>query len=280
MKQTAKTTPTSAGIIRAVIAPHTPRMGIAERAPQFVRGLIEAAQTLGADLRALKPDVLIVHSAHWVNTFNWHVTCQPEHRGVCVSSEAPNIISGMPYHWPGDPVFARALVDAINAAGHPCEATISPNFVWDYGSWVPTHYIDPNGQIPVVLIGTCALSTLDECMHVGRAIRIAAKKSRRRAIFVASTALSHKLVRGPEHWPTKERQEADMKLIDMLTHGRIAEAKAWLPHYADFAVGEVGGRNIATLLGCLNGSTCGTQIGPYGQSSGSGNAHVVLQSAA
>ncbi len=268
-------------IIRHVISPHTPRMGIEGEAPDFVKGLIQGAYEMGEEIRAAKPDVLVVNSAHYVSTFNWYASTVAEHKGMCVADEAPNIIGGVPYRWPGDPEFGQAIVDEIAALDLPAFANDCEHFVWDYGSWVPTHYIDPKSEVPVVLVGTCVAADLDETMGVGAAIRRAAEKSGRKAVVLASSSFSHKVVRGPDLWPTEERQEADRKFIDMLTEGRIAEAKAWFPEYTKFVVGEMGGRNIALMLGGIDDAAgkeyAGTQFGPYGQSSGSGNAQISVR---
>ena len=126
-----------AGLIRTVVAPHTPRMGIEEQAPDFVRALIQGQREMGEEIRAAKPDVLIINSAHWVCTFNWHVTCQAEHKGRCVADEAPELIEGIPYHWKGDPELARAILTEFSEANIPGNPNDSAHFQWDYGSWVP-----------------------------------------------------------------------------------------------------------------------------------------------
>ena len=272
-----------AGIIRTVVAPHTPRMGIEEKAPDFVRALIKSQREMGEDIRAETPDVLIINSAHWVCTFNWHVTCQAEHKGHCVADEAPELIDGVPYHYTGDPELGRAILAELDALGVPANANDSTHFQWDYGSWVPAKHLDPNAELPIVLIGTVPSSDIEECMKAGGAIRRAAEKTGRRAVFAASCAFSHQLVRGPEQWPTEERQTLDHQFIQMLTSGRIADAKAWFPEYNERVVGEMGGRNLATFLGCLDETSgvtyTGTQFGPYTQSSGSGNANISLKRA-
>jgi len=268
----------SGGIIRAGVVPHTPRMGIEEKAPHFVKDLIKGVYEMGQVLRAAKPDVIVVNSAHWVCTFNWYVTCQAEHKGRCVADEAPDLIGGMPYAYRGDPEYGSALVEEVRALGYPCNKNESEYFKWDYGSWVPTHYLDPKGEVPIVLIGTVVSADLKEAMDVGAAVRRAAEKTGRKAAFFASCSFTHKLVRGPELWPTEERQALDRKFIDMLKAGQIGEAKRWFPEYTQAVVGEMGGRNIATMLGCLDEREhyAGKQYGPYGQSSGSGNANVML----
>ena len=268
------------GLTHTVVGPHTPRMGIEEQAPDFVRELINSQKDMGRALRATTPDVLILNSAHWVCTFNWHVTCQAEHVGRCVADEAPELIDGVPYRYRGDPEMGRAILAELAADDIPAAPNESKHFQWDYGSWVPTKYLDPDAELAIVLIGTVSSSDLDECKKAGAAIRRAAERLGRRAVFAASCAFSHQLVRGPSEWPTAERQELDHRLIEMLTSGRITEAKAWFKEYNDAVVGEMGGRNLATFLGCLDETSdrpyTGKQYGPYSQSSGSDNANIAL----
>jgi hypothetical protein len=98
------------GIIRAAVAAHSPRMGIEENAPDFVRPLIAGLREMGEAIRADRPDVIVVHSTHWVCTFMWYVTTQAVHKGVCVGDEIPDFIPGSPYQYKGDPEFAKAII--------------------------------------------------------------------------------------------------------------------------------------------------------------------------
>ena len=267
------------GIIHSAIAAHSPRMGVEEKAPDFVKGLIKGAYEMGERIRADKPDVIVVNSAHWVTTFMWYVTCQARHKGVVIADEAPDLIPGVPYERKGDPEFARALVEEINAAGFPCRPNESPHYTWDYGSWVPVKYMDPEGRIPVVLTGTVPLADNAECMAVGAAVRRTAEKTGKRAVVVCSSSLTHKIVRGPDKWPLQSHMELDFKFMDMLKQGRIGEAKEWFPRYTKDVVGEMGGRNVAFMLGAIDeakGRWRGEQYGPYGQSSGSGNCNLTV----
>ncbi|MCH9045997.1 MAG: extradiol ring-cleavage dioxygenase [SAR324 cluster bacterium] len=266
------------GIIGGALATHSPRMAAQE--PAFLAELAGGARQMGERLREARPDVLVVQSAHWLTTFSWYVTCQPVHEGQCVASEAPDLIPGLPYRRTGDPDFAVALVDAIAERGVPARRNETPHFVWDYGSLVPLLYADPEAELPVVLLGTCMAATLEECHTTGEALRAAAQAADRRVLFIASGALSHALVRGPEQWPTPERRQLDRRFIDLLVAGEVAEAKEWLPEFANSAVVEVGGRHLATLLGTLAGDAAERWRGEvfgYGPSSGSGNANVLMR---
>ena len=61
----------SGGVIASVVASHSPRMGVEEKAPEFIRGLINGLRELGEAMRALEPNAIVLHSAHWVSTFLW-----------------------------------------------------------------------------------------------------------------------------------------------------------------------------------------------------------------
>jgi 3,4-dihydroxyphenylacetate 2,3-dioxygenase len=267
----------SGAIVIGALASHTPRIGIEANAPDFLRGVIAGEYALGRAIQALEPDVIVLQSAHWVTTFTWYVTSQTRHHGSCVSDELPDLIPGVPYDRPGDPEFGARLVDEIRGIGLLAGRNETPHYKWDYGTFVPLQYLDPAQRIPVVTMGTCILAGLDECYRVGTAIRRAAEESGKRVAFVASSALSHKLVRDPASWPTAANRERDRHFLAMLRAGRTGEARHFLESYAGDSDVEMGGRNIATLLGVLDGVPAdllaAAEYGEYGPSSGAGHTN-------
>jgi 3,4-dihydroxyphenylacetate 2,3-dioxygenase len=270
------------GLIAVAVSPHAPRLGIEERVPSFQKGLIDGMKQMGQALRGLRPDLFVVNSAHWVSTFNWYATLQDPHRGVCVATEAPDLMPGTPYERKGDPVFARAFIEQLKAAGIPAFPNDTPHYEWDYASLVPLLYLDPNAEIPVVQVPTVHAGGLDEAVKVGRLLDQIAQGIGRRVCVIASTALSHALERGPDKWPTPERIELDKQLIGHLERGDIARMLEWLPTYSRDAVAEMGGRVLALMCGALSalharaGRLSGRLYGAYAQSSGSGNASVAV----
>lgn len=272
------------GIYRGIIVPHAPRMGKPELVPDFQKDIVAGIAAMGEDIRADKPDVMIVCSTHHVSTFNWIVSTVPEHKNRCVAMEAPDMISGEPYHYKGDPELGLAIKSEIEAGGFPCVENATPHYSWDYGTWVPVHYMDPEGAIPIIIVPVVQAADLKESYNVGEAIDRACRKTGRRAVFAASTALAHHLVRGPAEWPTEERRAADRVFIDSLLKGEIEAAWRGFEDYARLVVAEMGGRALATLLGGLAASQGGNfdtaQFGPYAQSSGSGNVNLSMTVAA
>jgi len=270
------------GIIAAAAVPHVPTLGLAKNTPDFQLTLVEGERALGRALRDAKPDLFVVNSSHWVCTFGWYATSQSVHEGVCVADEAPDLIPGIPYKRKGDAEFAKALVDEWKAQGIPGDCNETPHYAWDYGSLVPLLYLDPDAEVPVVQIPTVIMADHAECMKTGRAVHATAKRLGRRVVFIASSAFTHDLVRGRHFKPKPEREALDQRFIDQLKRGAVHEALAWFPEYSRAVVAEMNGKPLATLLGALQAldedgaKLSGEQFGGYAQSSGSGNANVVV----
>jgi len=120
-----------------------------------------------------------------------------------------------------------------------------------------------------------------ECMKSGRAVHAAAKRLGRRVSILRAPPLPTTGAR--RHFkPKPEREALDARFIDQLKRGAVHEALAWFPEYSRAVVAEMGGKPFATLLGALQAldedgaRLAGEQFGGYAQSSGSGNANVVI----
>jgi len=274
----------SGGVIAAAVVAHVPTLSREEITPDFQHTLVDGERRLGRALRALSPNLWVIASTHWVSTFNWFATCQPQHDGICVADEAPDLVPGLPYHYRGDPEFGAALVDAWKQIEVPAARNETPHYEWDYGTFVPLSHLDPDAEVPVVGVPVVLMAEPAECLRAGAAVHATAKRLGRRVVFIASTALTHALVRGRHLMPTPERMEADLLFVDQLKRGAIDTVLAGFDNYRRVTVAEMGGRALATMLGvakALNDDgieLAGRQYGDYAQSSGSGNANVVLAS--
>ncbi|PWT77155.1 MAG: hypothetical protein C5B46_00280 [Proteobacteria bacterium] len=270
------------GIIAAMLVAHVPTLGRVEITPDYQKTLVDGERRLGHDVRSLAPDLWVIASTHWVSTFNWFATCQPEHEGICVADEAPDLIPGLPYHYRGDAEFGTALVAEWKRIEIPAAVNASPHYDWDYGTFVPLSHMDPSAEVAVVGVPVVLMADHEECLRAGAAIHATAKRLQRRVAFVCSSALTHALVRGRHLMPTPERVDADERLIAQLKCGEIADVIARFSEYSRQTVAEMGGRALATLLGAVqamaadNGPMQGRQYGDYAQSSGSGNANLLI----
>jgi 3,4-dihydroxyphenylacetate 2,3-dioxygenase len=270
----------------AYLTVHTPRYCTYDAAfagklahPDFrmVRdGLVEQ----GRHVAETRPDVIVINSCHLITTFPTVVVGTPRHRGVLTAQEAPELIHGVAYDFPGDYELAAAMIDRGRSAGLPCVLANDVHYPLDYGTVMPlVCYLDRTQTVPVVPVSVCLVADLEECFAWGRHIAEAAAALGRRAVFVASGSVSHKLVRGPEKWPDAADQELDHRFARLLAEGRYEEAWTWLPEYRAAAEPEMGARHLAMLLGALlaGGRRHAATVHAYGPSSGSGNYVISLR---
>jgi 3,4-dihydroxyphenylacetate 2,3-dioxygenase len=268
------------GLVGVYLSVHTPRYCTYEAAfagklahPDF-KGVREGLVAQGRHLATLAPDLIVINSCHLISTFPTVVDGTPRHRGVLTAQEAPELIHGVAYDFPGDFDFASALIDRGRAAGLPCTLANDVHYPLDYGTVMPlVCYLDRAQRVPAVPVSVCLSAGLEESFAWGRHIAATAAALDRRAVFVASGSVSHKLVRGPERWPAPADQELDHRFARLLAEGDYDKAWAWLPEYADAAEPEMGGRHLAMMLGALveTGRRFETITHGYGPSSGSGN---------
>ena len=272
-------------IVGVYLSVHTPRYCTYDAAfanklahPDF-QGVRDGLLAQGRHLATLAPDVIVINSCHLVTTFPTVVDGTPRHRGVLTAQEAPELIHGVAYDFPGDFDFASALVDRGKAARLQCTLANDVHYPLDYGTVMPlVCYLDRGQRTPAVPVSVCLAADLNECFAWGRHVAQTAKTLGRRAAFVASGSVSHKLVRGPEKWPGAAEQELDHRLARMLADGDYDKVWAWLPEYAAAAEPEMGGRHLAMMLGVLveSGRRFTADLHAYGPSSGSGNYVVSL----
>ncbi|MFT0801712.1 extradiol ring-cleavage dioxygenase [Bacillus swezeyi] len=260
----------------AALVPHTPRMCFEEKTPEFQKELVKGMKRLCGMIEKIQPDAVVMISCHWTSSFDHLVDAAPDHRGVLTALECPNLISDVPYSYPGDNELAVQLAEAGVKGGLPVIPVNDPVYCWDYGTVVPLRYLVPKGDIPVIDLSVTLAANLEETYLWGQLAGRVLKESGKKTVFISSGALSHHLVRGPECMPSLAEQALDAQFLSYLTDNDLVSAKLLLPQYAKNAGLEAGGRHIAMLLGVLEDGCKSTFYG-YGQSSGSSNVVMAFE---
>jgi len=259
-----------------ILTPHTPRMCHEDQAPEFLNEIVEGMHQVAKVIEEAKPDVLVMISCHWLSSFKHFVDVTPEHRGILTAFECPELISDVPYYYPGDTELASQLVAAGIETGLPVIAVDDPTYVWDYGTIVPLRYLVPKEDIPVIDLSVTWAASLEETYAWGQQIGKVLRESDKHVMFISSGALSHNLVRGPEAMPSLSEQALDRQFLEYLQNNDLSSARNMLSQYARNAGVESGGRHLAALLGVLEESKKSNYYG-YGQSSGSGNVLMTFE---
>jgi 3,4-dihydroxyphenylacetate 2,3-dioxygenase len=269
----------------AFLSVHTPRYCTLEAAfegklaSEVFRPVRDGMVAQGQEVARGRLDVMVINSCHLISTFPTVVDGTPRHQGVLTAQEAPELIHGVAYDYPGDYELAARLIARGQAEGRQCVLANDVHYPLDYGTVMPmVCYLDPVQQLAMVPVSVCLSADLEEAFAWGRSLAQVAGETDKRVGFVASGSVSHKLVRGPERGPGAEDLELDHRFARLLADGQYEELWAWLPEYARAAQPEMSGRHLAMLLGALteSGPRFASKIHAYGPSSGSGNYVISL----
>jgi 3,4-dihydroxyphenylacetate 2,3-dioxygenase len=248
-------------------------------ASEVFRPVRQGLVAQGQEMARARLDVAVINSCHLISTFPTVVDGTPRHRGVLTAQEAPELIHGVAYDYPGDYELAARLIARGKAAGRQCVLANDVHYPLDYGTVMPmVCYLDPGQRLAMVPVSVCLSADLDEAFAWGRLLAEVAGETGKRVAFVASGSVSHKLVRGPERGPSPADAEFDHRFARLLADGEYEALWRWLPEFARAAEPEMGGRHLAMMLGALVGSGRGfaSTIHAYGPSSGSGNYVISL----
>ncbi len=281
-------------IVAGFLAPHPPHLVYGENPEQNeprsqggwepLRWAYERAR---ADLDALKPDVLLVHSPHWITSVGHHFLGVRQLSGKSVDPIFPNLFRYR-FSLDVDVELAEACCEEGRKLGLVTKMMRNPNFRVDYGTITTLHMIRPQWDIPVV--GISANNTpyylntkegMTEMDMLGKATREAIRKSGKRAVLLASNTLSHWHFHeepaipedmSKEHPQTMAGYQWDMRMIKLMRKGRTREVFKLLPQFIEEAFAEVKSGAFTWMFAAMAYPEIAAELYGYGTVIGTGNA--------
>lgn len=284
----------SGQILAGFLAPHPPHLVYGENPPQNKPRSQGGWETLRwayehcrAKLKALKPDVILVHSPHWMTVVGHHFLRVPQLKGISVDPIFPHLFQ-YNYQMAVDVDLADACFEEAEAAGLIAQKMTNPHFRVDYGTIVSLHMLNPDWDIPIV--GISANNSpyyfshevaQDQMIKLGEATRRAIEKTGRRAVVVASNTLSHlHFDREPEipedmskeYVYSFDQYQWDMRVIEILRQGDWEGLKAVLPEFMEKTFAEVKAGSLMWMLAAMAFPEMTATVHGYGTVIGTGNA--------
>ncbi len=281
-------------ILAGFLAPHPPHLVYAENPPQNrpkSQGgwdtLRQGYQRCREKIKALKPDVILVHSPHWQTVVGHHFLRVPKLSGLSVDPIFPHLFQYQ-FEMTVDVALADACAEAAIAEGLVVKKMTNPDFRVDYGTIVSLHMLNPDWDIPV--LGISAHNSpyyfshddaQDQMIKLGQATRRAIERTGRRAVLAASNTLSHLHFDREPDPPEDMRQERiyspqqyqwDVRMIRLLQHGRWDEFQRVLPEFIEKTAAEVKAGSLMWMLSAMDFPPMEARLHAYGPVIGTGNA--------
>lgn len=290
--------PTRGTILAGYLAPHPPHLIYAENPdrnkPRSTGGweaLRWAYEECRQKLRALKPDVILVHSPHWMTVVGHHVLRVPRLHGLSVDPIFPHLFQYR-YEMTVDVELADAIYEEARREKLVAKKMTNPSFRVDYGTIGSLHLLNPAWDIPIV--GLSANNSpyyfsvevgVQEMYKLGRATRRAIEATGRRAVLAASNTLSHlHFDREPnpalpedmsrEHIFSHENYLWDMRVLGLMRDGKIEELVRALPEFIEATAAEVKSGALFWMLAAMDFPRVAARVLGYWSVIGTGNAVV------
>ena len=286
----------SGKILAGFLAPHPPHLVYGENPtrnePRSTGGwemLRWAYERCREKIKAWKPDVILVHSPHWMTIVGHHFLHVPHLHGVSVDPIFPHIFRYR-YEMDVDVELADACYEETRKEGLIAKKMTNPNFRVDYGTIVSLHMLNPDWDIPILGISAnnspYFYSTevgQEQMMKLGRATARAIAKTGRRAVLAASNTLSHlHFDREPELVEDMNKEvifnnhqyQWDMRVLDLMRKGQTDQLMTILPEFMEKTAAEVKSGGLTWMLSAMGFPQLPAQVHGYWTVIGTGNAVV------
>jgi aromatic ring-opening dioxygenase LigB subunit len=254
------------------IVPHPPLLipDIGGKEREKVSSTSKSMETLGERISALDPDVLVMISPHtpiYRDTFT--VKTNPALQGSFASFGCPRVRIAKK----NDLELVQAIILGSEKDGLPLLGIETASSRWstpgeelDHGLLVPLYFLDKYLETPVISLSISGLTYRDH-YNLGRIAAKACSGLSRKAVFVASGDLSHRLIKGAPAGYNPQGKEFDKRIVEIASKGDFESLPA-IDERTVEAAGECGFRSIYSLWGALvNGKSSNEVLsyeGPFG----------------
>ena len=235
----------------AFMVPHPPLIvaEVGHGREREVAATVRAYRQAADMIAEIQPETIIISSPHSVMYRDWfHISPGERAEGSFADFGAPQVRFEEEY----DSELVRTVERLARQEGIPAGTKGELDPALDHGTMVPLYFIRQkykDGKI--VRIGLSGLP-LETHYALGKVIRKAVEETGRRAVYVASGDLSHKLQKYGPYGFAPEGPEYDRRVMDVCSRGAFSELLDFGEDFCSLAA-ECGHRSFVIMAGALDG---------------------------
>ena len=238
-------------ILAGFMVPHPPLIvpAVGRGSEEEVRETIDAYDRVADEIAALKPETIIITSPHATMYSNYfHISPGQGAKGSFADFGAPQVKFDETY----DSGLWDFIASLAEAEDFPAGIEGERKAQLDHGTMVPLWFIRKKySNFKIVRIGLSGLPLTDH-YHLGELIKAAVEKTGRRAVFVASGDLSHKLQYHGPYGFAPEGPVYDERIMDVCGRAAFGELFDFDEDFCDKAA-ECGHRSFVIMAGAFDG---------------------------
>ena len=251
-------------ILAAFMVPHPPMIvpAVGRGSEKEIEETTNAYEEIAEQIAALRPETILITSPHSVLYADYfQISPGKGATGSFADFRAPEAAFSETY----DTELVKMIENLAKKKNFPAGTLGEREKRLDHGTMVPLYFIrkkykekekenpDLSGSGPfrIVRIG---LSGLPLCDHykLGQIIAEAVEKTGRRAVYIASGDLSHKLKAAGPYGYAPEGPEYDRRIMEVCSRGAFGELFDFEESFCEKAA-ECGHRSFVIMAGTLDG---------------------------
>ena len=238
-------------IVGAFMVPHPPMIvpEVGKGSEKQISATTAAYTRVAEEIAALAPETIILSSPHATMYRDYfHISPGSQARGSFGSFRAPEVQFREEY----DTELVKTMERIAQGQGFPAGTKGQREPALDHGTMVPLYFIRQAYQnFKLVRIGLSGLPLREHYM-LGQIIQSAVEETGRRAVYVASGDLSHKLQSYGPYGFAEEGPQYDARIMDVCGRGAFKELFDFDEDFCD-AAAECGHRSFVIMAGALDG---------------------------
>ena len=239
-------------IIAAYMVPHPPMIvpEVGHGSERQVEATRAAYEHVAEDIAALQPETVIISSPHATMYADYfHLSPGREAEGSFARFRASLVHFREEY----DAELVKAVERIAAAEGFPAGTQGQREPELDHGTMVPLYFIrQALEDFRLVRIGLSGLP-LEDHYRLGQIVRQAVEETGRRAVWVASGDLSHKLQEYGPYGFAPEGPQYDARIMDVCSRAAFGELFDFGESFCERAA-ECGHRSFVMMAGALDGT--------------------------
>lgn len=238
-------------IIGAFLVPHPPMIvpAVGRGSERQVKATSAAYQLIAKEIAALQPETIIVSSPHAVMYADYfHISPGAGAAGSFAQFRAPEVRFREEY----DTELVRVIERMARSEDFPAGTQGERSPELDHGTMVPLWFIrQAYSGFRLLRVGLSGLP-LEDHYRLGQLMQRAVDETGRRAVYVASGDLSHKLQSYGPYGFAPEGPQYDARIMDVCERAAFGELFDFDESFCERAA-ECGHRSFVMMAGALDG---------------------------
>ncbi len=214
-------------VIKACVVPGQPQPLMVPEQNEGWMKLRRAYEEMAKEIKEANPDVLIIYSTKWLSVIGHQIQARKNPVWTHVDDEWHEY-GEIEYSFNIDSELAHQVNDACHDRGLHTRTVDYHGFPIDTGSIVALKLLNPDNKIPAIILSSNMYADRTETVVLAKSIIDALKKSGKKAVAIASTALSnryHDQMIDPkeDRIHSLKDHEWNLKMLEFFEQGRLED---------------------------------------------------------